>query len=121
MKKDIHWREKVQEVKQENKNNDISGPKAAALIGTGIGLTTLGFSDTILDFIQPILDFLPHARGSSISHLAVGGTGWLSSWVFLHARWKRRRKRIKTLLLIGVILLVLIVVGFLGGFSGIFK
>jgi hypothetical protein len=121
MKKDIHLREKVQEVKQKKKDQDTSGSKAAALVGAGIGLTTLGFSDTILDFLQPILDFLPNAKSSSVSHLAVGSSGWLGSWAFLYKRWKQRRKRIKTLLLIGGVLLILCVTGFLGGFSGIFK
>lgn len=103
---------------------ETSGPKAAAIIAAGLGLITLGFSDTILEFIHPLLNLLGYAsdtdQNSVVQQGALGTTGWLGSWAYLHHRWKRIKQTLKKLLIFGFIILIVCLVGFSDRFVDFF-
>lgn len=103
------------------RQRDTSGAKAAALVSVGIGICTLIFSQDIVGALRPVQDLLANfninTENLPINQASISTTGWLGSWLILHQRWKRRRKRIRTLLIIGLILLVLFVLGIFSGFD----
>jgi len=91
---------------------NISGSKAAVLVAAGVGLVSLLHTDTISALLQPLLNMF--GEGSpSISPAWVGAASGLGSWAVLYQRWRRRRKRIRRLLIIGIILLALGLTGVL--------
>lgn len=92
--------------------DSVSGTRAAVLVAAGVGLVGMLNTDTISNLLQPLLNLLGDGS-SSISPTLVGSVSGLGSGVVLYQRWKRRRKRIRRLLIIGLILLVLGLVGVL--------
>jgi hypothetical protein len=90
----------------------ISGSKAAALVAVGVGLVSILHTDTISTVLQPLLN--QFGDGSTdIKPTWVGAASGLGSWVLLYQRWRRKKKRIRRLLIIGIILLVLGLTGVL--------
>ncbi len=112
-------RRKRKESDAITRGEKTSGSKAAAVISAGIGVAVFGFSRFLLDADSPVQGLLGNFNFSldtghlSLNNVIASAGSWLSSWGLLYLRWRRKKKRIKRLLIIGIVLLILAFSGFL--------
>ncbi len=105
-----------------NKPNSglTNGAAGAAILAAGIGIFTLGVSTTLKassEVIKKILSFhVPTGPLSGQTTVAV--VVWLLVWIVLHQLWKNREINFRKIFAITMILIVL---GFLGGFPPLFE
>jgi len=97
-----------------------NGAAAAAMLAVGIGLFALGVSTTLKAssaIIKKILSFYIPA-GPLSGQITIAAAAWLVAWAILHKLWKTRDVNFQKVF---AIVLVLILLGFLGGFPPLFE
>lgn len=105
-----------------NKTNSgvKDGAAGAAIFAAGAGIFTLGVSTTLKassEVIKKILSFyVPTGPLSGQTTVAV--VVWLLVWAILHQLWKNREINFRKIFAITMILIIL---GFLGGFPPLFE
>ncbi len=97
-----------------------NGAAGAAVLAAGIGIFVLGVSTTLKassDSIKRLLSFsVPVGPLSGQTTIAV--VAWLLAWMVLHQLWKGKGIDFRKVFAVTLILLIL---GFLGGFPPLFE
>ena len=97
-----------------------TGPVAAALLATGIGVFTLGLLTTLSEASTGIHDFLDLRDdvGPLSGKTILAVVAYLGSWAILHALWRRQNPVLRPILIATAVLIVL---GILGTFPTFFQ
>ena len=97
-----------------------TGPVAAALLATGIGIFTLGLLTTLNEASTGIHDFLEFTDdvGPLSGKTVIAVIAYLASWAILHALWRRRDQALRPILITTAVLVAL---GILGTFPTFFQ
>jgi hypothetical protein len=97
-----------------------TGPVAAALLATGIGVFTLGVLTTLNEASTGIHDFLEFTDdvGPLSGKTIFAVVAYFGSWAILHALWRRRDQALRPILIATAALVLL---GILGTFPTFFQ
>ena len=97
-----------------------TGPVAAALLATGIGILTLGLLTTLSEASTDIHDFLEFSDdvGPLSGKTILAVIAYVASWAILHAVWRRRDRPLRPILIATAVLIAL---GILGTFPTFFQ
>lgn len=98
----------------------IAGPAAAALVAAGIGAFTLGLFVTLAEASTGIKDFLQfNDRVGPLSGKTIfAAIAYFGSFLVLGVLWKDRQFPLKSIVVVGVVLVAL---GLLGTFPPFFQ
>jgi len=97
-----------------------TGPVAAALLATGIGIFTLGLLTTLSEASTDIHDFLEFRDdvGPLSGKTILAVIAYFASWAILHTVWRRRDRPLRPILIATAVLIAL---GILGTFPTFFQ
>ena len=97
-----------------------TGPVAAALLATGIGVFTLGLLTTLSEASTDIHDVLEFSDdvGPLSGKTILAVIAYFASWAILHALWRRRDQPLRPILIATAVLIAL---GILGTFPTFFQ
>lgn len=97
-----------------------TGPVAAAILATGIGIFTLGLLTTLNEASTGIHDFLQFRDdvGPLSGKTILAVVAYFGSWAILHALWRRKDQALRPILIATAVLVAL---GILGTFPTVFQ
>lgn len=90
-----------------------SGPVAAAVLATGIGILALGLLTTISEASTGFSDFLAWSDrvGPLSGKTILAVIAFFASWAVLHLLWRRQDRPLRPILIAAGVLVVLGIVG----------
>jgi hypothetical protein len=97
-----------------------TGPVAAALLATGIGVFVLGLLTTLSEASTSVHDFLQFSDevGPLAGKTIIAGASYFVSWAVLHGLWRRQNPSLRPILIATAVLVAL---GILGTFPTFFQ
>ena len=97
-----------------------TGPVAAALLATGIGVFVLGLLTTLSEASTSVHDFLQFSDevGPLAGKTIIASAAYFVSWAVLHVFWRRQNPSLRPILIATAVLVVL---GILGTFPTFFQ
>jgi hypothetical protein len=97
-----------------------TGPVAAALLATGIGVFVLGLLTTLSEASTSVHDFLQFSDdvGPLAGKTIIASAAYFVSWGIMHALWRRQNPRLRPILIATAVLVAL---GILGTFPTFFQ
>jgi hypothetical protein len=106
----------VSETYQLNELHDIdkpTGPVAAAVLATGIGIFVLGLLTTLSEASTSVSDFLKWSEdvGPLSGKTILSVVAFFSSWAVLHLLWRREDALLRRILITAAVLVVLGIIG----------
>jgi hypothetical protein len=111
----------VSETVETSELHDIdrpTGPVAAAVLATGIGVFTLGLLTTLNEASTDIHDFLEFSDdvGPLAGKTILAVVAYFGSWAGLHALWRRESPILRPILIAAIVLVLLGLLGTLPTF-----
>jgi hypothetical protein len=90
-----------------------TGPVAAAVLATGIGVFVLGVLTTLSEASTDIADFLQWSDdvGPLSGKTILSAVAFFASWGVLHLIWRREDRPLRPILIIAAVLVALGVIG----------
>jgi hypothetical protein len=90
-----------------------SGPVAAAVLATGIGIFTLGLLTTLSEASTGVSDFLAWSDdvGPLSGKTILASVAFFASWAVLHFLWRRENRPLRPILIAAGVLVALGIVG----------
>ena len=97
-----------------------TGPVAAAVLATGIGIFVLGLLTTLSEASEDVADFLKWSEdvGPLSGKTILSVIAFFASWAILHLLWRRQDRPLRPILIAAGVLATL---GLIGTFPTFFK
>jgi hypothetical protein len=101
------------DVSQLQELDKPTGPVAAAVLATGIGIFVLGLLTTLSEASTDVADFLKWSDdvGPLSGKTILSVVAFFASWAVLHLLWRRQDRALRPILITAAVLAVLGIVG----------